>query len=141
MEAFYAPSHLITTQSCRIRPGPVFTASYWHFHSSASLLSFPKSLAFLFSGIICHLLLFNIFLACLLYPFLFQTVSLIKSFLCLSFYLLCSLSSSSAVTILFSLLFPSNPPVLFLPEFHLRCRHIFISVSNTCLLLIIKRQL
>lgn len=88
---FMLPSHLITTQSCRIRQGPVFTASYWHYHRAASLLSFPKSLAFLFSGIISHLLLFNIFSPCLLYPSLFQTVSLIKSFLCLGFSLLCSL--------------------------------------------------
>lgn len=85
------PSHLITTQSCRIRQGPVFTASYWHYHWAASLLSFPKSLAFLFSGIISHHLLFNIFSTCLLYPSLFQTVSLIKSLLCLGFSLLCSL--------------------------------------------------
>lgn len=142
MEAFYALSHLITTQSCRIRQGPVFTASYWHYNWAVSLLSFRKSLSFLFSGIISHILLFNIFSTCLLYPFLFQTVSLIKSFLCLSFCLLCSLFlTSSAVTILSSLLYHFNPPILFLPEFHLRCRHIFISVSNTCLLLIIKRQL
>lgn len=58
MEAFSAPSHLITTQSCRIRQGPVFTASYWHSDWAASLLPFPKSLAFPFSGIISHLLLF-----------------------------------------------------------------------------------
>lgn len=87
---FLCSPHLITTQSCRIRQGPVFTASYWHYHWAASLLSFPKSLAFLFSGIISHLLLFNLFSTCRFYPLLFHTVSLIKFSLCLGFSLLFS---------------------------------------------------
>lgn len=88
---FLCSSHLITTQSCGIRQGPVFTASYWHYHWAASLLSFSQISRLSVFGIISRFLLFNIFSTCLLYPSLFQTVSLIKSSLCLGFSLLCSL--------------------------------------------------
>lgn len=132
---FLLSSRLITTESCRIRWGPVFTASYWHHHHPAPSPPSPPEIMCLsvFRGRYPPTMFLFIYLFCFI--FLFQNVSLFKPF-CRGFPLFHFQTPFS------SLLYPPfNPPILFLLEFHLRCRHIFISVSNTCLLLIIKRQL
>lgn len=99
---FYALPHLITTQSCGIRPGPVFTASYWRFHLSA----FPlKSITFL-----NHQLL-NIYSVCLLQPVLHQAATLMNYFLCLKLFVVSNSFYWS------SSLLPWNPVNLFWLEF------------------------
>lgn len=69
------PSHLITTQSCRIRQGPVFTASYWHCHSLSPNLS-P----------FCFLELSPIFFFLISFPLVFSILLSFRLFLWLNLF-------------------------------------------------------